>query len=63
MPTELRQRLPHEPKLWVRNMLSHPNSPERQYDFYDSSGENFLHFLVDDEGPMEPDNWGAVNVF
>ena len=62
MPQELRERLPHEPKLWVRNMLSHPNSPERQYDFYDSSGDNFLHFLVDDEGPMEPDNWGDVNV-
>lgn len=66
MPDELKRRIPHNPKLWVRNMLNHPNSPERRYDFYTDGGpENgeFLWYLVDEEGPMEPENWGDINVF
>lgn len=62
MPQELRERVPHEPTLWARNFLRHPEDPTRAYDFYDAEQEEFLHYLVDDSGPMNPENWGNVNV-
>lgn len=61
-PEEITKRLPHEPALWVRNFLSHPNDPTREYDFYTDGGEEFLYYLVDEEGPMQPDQWGDINV-
>lgn len=62
IPEELQQRLPHEPKLWIRNFLRHPEDPTRPYDFYDGAGDEFLYYLVDEDGPMEPENWGDINV-
>jgi hypothetical protein len=61
-PDEIKRRLPHEPALWARNYLSHPNDPTRTYDFYTDGGEDFLYYLVDDDGPMDPSNWGDINV-
>lgn len=61
-PEQLKARLPHEPALWARNFLRHPNDPTRPYDFYDDTQENFLHYLVDDDGPLKPENWGDINV-
>lgn len=64
-PAELKRRLPHEPALWARNFLDHPNDPRRSYDFYTDGGPDdgdFLWYLVDDEGPMNPDNWGDINI-
>lgn len=61
-PEELQRRLPHDPRLWARNFLRHPNDPTRPYDFYDDTGDNFLYYLVDEEGPMNPKNWGDINV-
>jgi hypothetical protein len=65
IPRELRQRLPHEPDLWARNFLSHPNAPTRSYDFYTGDGPedgDFLWYLVDEDGPMNPENWGDINI-
>lgn len=64
-PPEVRERLPHEPTLWARNFLRHPEDPTRAYDFYDGQGPpdgEFLWFLVNDDGPMDPENWGDINV-
>lgn len=61
-PQEIKNKLPHDPRLWARNMLRHPNSPQRPYDFYDGEQENFLHYLADDDGPLVPQNWGNINV-
>lgn len=61
-PEALRRQLPHDPKLWVRNFLRHPNRPGDNYDFYDTSGEDFLYYLADDNGPMNPEKWGDINV-
>jgi len=61
-PETLKARLPHEPALWARNFLRHPNDPTRPYDFYDDTKENFLHYLADADGPLKPENWGDINV-
>lgn len=61
-PEELQRQLPHDPRLWVRNYLRHPNDPARGYDFYDDTKSKFLYYLVDDDGPMNPEEWGNINV-
>lgn len=61
-PEELQRALPHDPRLWARNYLRHPNDPSRPYDFYDDTKQNFLYYLTDDEGPMNPSQWGDINV-
>lgn len=62
MPDELRQKLPHDIRLYMRNFWQHPNDPTREYDFYDDTGEEFLHYLADDDGPLVPANWGDIVV-
>jgi len=62
IPKELRKRLPHDIRLYVRNFWQHPNDPSRDYDFKDDTGDNFLHYLADDDGPLVPGNWGDIVV-
>lgn len=61
-PEEVQQKLPHDPRLWARNFLRHPNDPSRPYDFYDDTKDEFLYYLADDEGPMNPEQWGDINI-
>jgi hypothetical protein len=61
-PAEVQRKLPHDPKLWARNYLRHPNDPSRPYDFYDDTKQNFLWYLADEDSPMNPENWGDINV-
>jgi hypothetical protein len=73
IPPELRRKLPHDVRLYLRNFWQHPNDPTRRYDFYDDVGpidpdkpENeqeegeFLHYLADEDGPLVPRNWGDI---
>jgi len=71
MPEELRELLPHDIRLYMRNLWVHPNDPTRSYDFYDDVGPaededdeegQFLHYLADEDGPLVPKNWGDVVV-
>lgn len=62
-PEELKRQLPHDPRLWARNFLRHPNDPSRPYDFYTDDEDQFLYYLTDDEGPMNPAQWGDINIF
>ena len=68
-PDELKQRLPHDIRLYMRNLWQHPNDPMRNYDFYDDVGPKegpddeegeFLHYLAHDDGPLVPSNWGDI---
>jgi hypothetical protein len=75
-PKEVQRRLPHDPRLWTRNYLRHPNDPSRAYDFWDDVGPppesfdgtaaewdgDFLYYLADEDGPMNPKRWGDINV-
>lgn len=61
-PKEVQKKLPHDPRLWIRNFLRHPNDPGRPYDFYDDTQDQFLHYLADDDGPLNPKQWGDINV-
>jgi hypothetical protein len=69
MPDELRRQLPHDIRLYMRNLWRHPNNPSRSYDFYDDVGPKegeddeegeFLHYLADEDGPLVPSNWGDI---
>ena len=65
VPDELRAKLPHDIRLYMRNFWQHPNDPTRKYDFYTDDGPEdgeFLHYLADDEGPLVPQNWGDIVV-
>jgi hypothetical protein len=59
-PDELKRKLPHDIRLYMRNAWQHPNDPTRDYDFYGDDRENFLHYLADDDGPLVPGNWGDI---
>lgn len=61
-PEELQRKLPHNPPLWAANYLRHPNDPSRAYDFYDDTKQNKLWYLTDSDGPMNPSEWGDINV-
>ena len=58
---QLRQ-LKHDPRLYIRNAWVHPNDQTRQYDFRTTDGETKLHYLTDDAGPLNPKQWGGINV-
>ena len=71
VPDELQRKLPHDIRLYLRNFRSHPNDPSRPYDFYDDTGPKesaddeegeFLYYLADDDGPLNPDQWADINV-
>jgi hypothetical protein len=59
-PDELRRRLPHDIRLYMKNAWQHPNDPTRDYDFYGDDGEKALYYLTDDDGPLVPENWGDI---
>ena len=59
-PPELKRRLPHDIRLYMKNAWQHPNDPTRDYDFYGDDGEEALYYLTDDEGPLVPENWGDI---
>lgn len=62
IPDELRRRLPHDIRLYMRNFWQHPNDPSRQYDFYGDDKEDYLHYLAHEDGPLVPRNWGDIVV-
>jgi hypothetical protein len=56
------QQLRRDPRLYVRNCWRHPNDQGRQYDFKTTDGEDVLHYLTDDHGPLNPEQWGGINI-
>jgi len=63
MPADLRDQLPHDIRLYMANFWNHPNDPTRQYDFYTDGGPEDgekLNYLVHDDGPLVPSNWGDI---
>lgn len=62
MPQELRERLPHDVALYVANYWRHPDNPERPYDFYNTDGTKYFHYLTDEDGPLNPENWEDIVV-
>ena len=62
MPKELRTEIPHDVRLYVRNLWQHPENPERAYDFYDGSGEKYFYYLTDERGPLNPNQWSDIVV-
>lgn len=70
-PEQLKRQLPHDIRIYLRNFWKHPNNPSRSYDFYDDVGPKegpddeegeFLYYLADDQSPLNPSQWGDVNV-
>lgn len=70
-PEELKRKVPHDVRLYLRNAWNHPNDPSRPYDFYDDTGPKeseddeegeFLYYLADDDGPLNPEQWADINV-
>jgi len=59
---EQRHILQNDPRQYAANFWSHPNDPSRRYDFYDTNQENKLNYLLHDDGPLNPENWGDINV-
>ena len=62
MPPALKQKIPHDVRLYVRNFWQHPEDPERAYDFYDGAGEKYFYYLTDERGPLNPNEWSDIVV-
>lgn len=56
------QRLANDPRLYIRNAWPHPNDRSRRYDFRTTDGSERLDYLLDDDGPLNPDGWGGINI-
>lgn len=61
-PKELQQKLISDPRLWVRNYTRHPNRASQPYNFYTNGGEDFLYYIADEDGPLNPRVWGDICV-
>lgn len=62
-PKPLQDAATKDPRLWIRNFLRHPERPRDRYDFWNGSKDEYLWYLVDpDSGPLNPENWGEINV-
>ena len=59
--SELRA-LRSDPRLYIRNAWRHPNDPQRRYDFRTTDGSERLDYLLHDDGPLNPDSWGGINI-
>lgn len=60
---EQRRKLREDPRLFTRNSWNHPNDQSRDYDFRTTDGDTKLNYLLDDEGPLNPEQWGGINIF
>lgn len=49
--------------MYLRYNWSHPNRPSQPYDFKTNDGERKLNYLLDDRGPLNPDEWADLNIF
>jgi len=54
--------LKEDPRVWASTFLDHPDNPERNYDFHTTDGETKLNYLLDDCGPMNPEQWANINI-
>lgn len=54
--------LQSDPRQYASNFWRHPHDPERRYDFYDTNQNYKLNYLLHDDGPLNPENWGDINV-
>lgn len=56
------QQLKHDPRKYVASAWVHPNDQQRSYDFKTTDGERSLHYLLDPHSPLNPSQWGGINV-
>jgi len=56
------QLLRNDPRQYAVNFRRHPQDPERPYDFRTTDGETKLNYLLHDDGPLNPESWGNINV-
>jgi len=62
LSTEEVRLLKQDPRIWASTFLSHPDDPERSYDFHDTSGDTKLNYLLHDDGPLNPESFGNINI-
>lgn len=51
----------YDPRMYMRYEWRHPNRPEDRYDFRTNDGKP-LRYLADDNGPLNPEQWGNINI-
>lgn len=56
------RKLRDDPRLYIRNSWNHPNDYGRPYDFKTTDGEQRLEYLLDDRSPLNPEQWGGINI-
>lgn len=54
--------LKSDPRKYIASCWRHPNDQGRRYDFQTTDGETKLHYMLDDDGPLNPRSWGGVNI-
>jgi hypothetical protein len=62
LSTEEVRFLKSDPRVWASTFLDHPDDPERSYDFHDTSGDTKLNYLLHDDGPLNPEQFGNINI-
>jgi hypothetical protein len=56
------QTLRHDPRQYVANTWRHPDDPDRRYDFYNTDKTAKVNYLLHNDGPLNPEAWGNINV-
>jgi len=54
--------LQSDPRQYAANTWRHPNDPDRPYDFYNTQQTKKVNYLLHDDGPLNPQSWGNINV-
>jgi hypothetical protein len=54
--------LRQDPRQYAVNFRRHPQDPTRKYDFKTTDGETKINYLLHDDGPLNPQSWGNINV-
>lgn len=62
LSSEQYQTLASNPRAYVSTFWRHPNDPDRKYDFRTTDGEDKLNYLLHDDGPLNPESWGNINI-
>lgn len=61
VPEDAKEKLRHNPRIWVRNSLKHPIDPSRPYDFKTADGNPLSHLLHEDSW-LNPETWADINI-
>jgi hypothetical protein len=61
-PDAYKRNVLNEPLVYMASEWSHPEDPQRNYDFYNADKSEKLNYLIDEKSHLHADNWADINI-